>query len=42
MARLISHALLHLQGYDDHSPNARKKMHTLEDRLLHQYWESTG
>ena len=42
MARLISHALLHLQGYDDHSPHARKKMHSLEDRLLHQYWESTG
>ena len=42
IARLIGHALLHLKGYDDRSPNAREKMHTLENRLLHRYWESTG
>jgi probable rRNA maturation factor len=28
------HGLLHLVGYDDHSPRARAKMHRREDELL--------
>ncbi|OGB66423.1 MAG: rRNA maturation RNase YbeY [Caldithrix sp. RBG_13_44_9] len=41
IARLICHALLHLQGFDDSAQAARKKMHALENQLLRKYWKST-
>ncbi len=34
LARYIIHGLLHLQGYDDRRPSARRKMKREEDRLL--------
>jgi probable rRNA maturation factor len=41
VARLIAHALLHLQGFDDQTQLARKKMHNLENQLLEKYWNSS-
>lgn len=38
IARLISHALLHLQGFDDQTPTDRRKMRVEENRILKKYW----
>ena len=32
----ITHGILHLVGYDDHSPEEWRQMHEAEDRLLEQ------
>ena len=34
LARYVVHGLLHLQGYDDFHPAARRKMKAAENRLL--------
>lgn len=39
IARLICHALLHLQGLDDQNPADRKKMRAEENRILKKYWK---
>lgn len=39
IARLISHALLHLQGFDDQTSTDRKKMRAEENRILKKYWK---
>ncbi|WP_337865588.1 rRNA maturation RNase YbeY [Ignavibacterium sp.] len=37
IGRLILHGILHLIGYDDMTPEDRKKMKILENRLLKKY-----
>lgn len=37
IGRLISHGILHLIGYDDLTPEERKKMKIIENRLLKKY-----
>jgi probable rRNA maturation factor len=34
VARLAVHGVLHLAGYDDHSPAAQQKMRQMEDHIL--------
>lgn len=34
LIRYLVHAILHLQGYDDRNPSARRRMKSAEDRLL--------
>jgi rRNA maturation RNase YbeY len=34
LARYLIHGLLHLAGYDDHHPSARRRMKRAEDQLL--------
>ena len=34
LALYLTHGILHLAGYDDHSPAAFRRMHTREDHLL--------
>jgi rRNA maturation RNase YbeY len=34
LVRYLAHGLLHLRGFDDHAPSARRKMKTWESRLL--------
>lgn len=34
IARYIVHGLLHLNGFDDREPQARRKMHTVQERVL--------
>jgi probable rRNA maturation factor len=36
LARYLVHGILHLQGYDDQQPAARRKMKLKENRLLRQ------
>ncbi|MGD1086132.1 MAG: rRNA maturation RNase YbeY [Verrucomicrobiota bacterium] len=36
LVRYLAHGVLHLQGYDDDRPAARRKMKKLENRLLKQ------
>ena len=36
LARYFIHGVLHLQGYDDHAPNDRRRMKQEENRLLNQ------
>lgn len=33
-ARYIAHALLHLRGFEDHTPQLRRQMHQRERRAL--------
>lgn len=37
IGRLILHGILHLIGYDDLTPDDRKKMKNIENRLLKKY-----
>jgi probable rRNA maturation factor len=41
IARLIAHALLHLQGFNDQTRPTRKKMHFLENQILEKYWNTS-
>ncbi len=34
IARLVVHGILHLQGFQDHTPGERAKMRSEEDRIL--------
>jgi probable rRNA maturation factor len=34
LALYVVHGILHLQGYDDHTPAQRRRMHAAERRLL--------
>ncbi len=38
LARLALHGVLHLLGFDDHRPAARRRMRTLERRFLSEYF----
>jgi probable rRNA maturation factor len=38
LARLALHGVLHLLGFDDHRPAARRRMRTLERRFLAEYF----
>lgn len=37
IARLIIHGILHLRGYEDHTPQEQALMREQEDRYLHKY-----
>lgn len=34
LALYVVHGLMHLQGFDDHEPRARKKMHRIQETIL--------
>jgi len=36
LARVISHGILHLLGYDDQTPSEQKKMRQAEDKILNR------
>lgn len=42
LALYIVHGLLHLNGYDDLQPTARKRMHRVQDRIWRAVREKVG
>ncbi len=42
IARYIIHGLLHLNGFDDHEPRARRRMHSVQERVLRACLQRIG
>ncbi len=42
IARYIIHGLLHLNGFDDHEPRARRRMHRVQERVLRACLQRIG